>query len=530
MLLLFLPSSAAALKCECSDCMPTGSCETSGACYIRISRTEKSQIQVSRGCVASDDVATTCGDQSKSNILCCRDNHCNGAKSADGREIRAAHDGNRTNTITMEMTTGASSNSSQYYRQAAIITAIVCIVVMTTAVSLVLSLVLCYVCCCRGNRRVRRRTLDVEIAAADSRIGSFGSYGNDCCEAMIPQGQTLESLVQASHNMNQHSSSLSLLIQRTIVRHTSLEKNLENGQFCDVFVGLWRRERVTVKIYRSKYENLWFRETEMYQIPHMRHECLQSFIAADITQKNSQTHHYLITQHQEHGSLYHYLQSTVLDVFSAVMMAHSVASGLAYLHSEVSSEHGTKPVIAHRNLTSRSVYVKDDGTCCIADLSLAVKNDGNLTSELLSQPWGSPRYLAPEFLAEYGGSQWDIDKLRRGDMYSYGLVLWELARRCAVQGMVEDAELPYSDVTHSDPPSMEEMREIICTQQHRPLIPDQWNRDESLRLILRTTTECWHQDSTVRLTALRVKKTLEKLSSSIKPIVDKNGKVRRTMS
>ena len=98
------------------------------------------------------------------------------------------HTGNTTHMITMEMTTEASSNSSQYYRQAAIITAIVCIVVMTTAVSLVLSLVLCYVCCCRGNRRVRRRTLDVEIAAADSRIGSFGSYGNDCCEAMIPQG------------------------------------------------------------------------------------------------------------------------------------------------------------------------------------------------------------------------------------------------------------------------------------------------------------------------------------------------------
>ena len=97
------------------------------------------------------------------------------------------------------------------------------------------------------------------------------------------------------------------------------------------------------------------------QIPHMRHECLQSFIAADIVQKNAQTHHYLITQHQEHGSLYHYLESTVLDVFSAVMMAHSVASGLAYLHSEVSSEHGTKPIIVHRNLTSRSVYVKDDG-------------------------------------------------------------------------------------------------------------------------------------------------------------------------
>jgi len=168
------------------------------------------------------------------------------------------------------------------------------------------------------------------------------------------------------------------------------------------------------------------------------------------------------------------------------------------------------------------------GTCCIADLSLAVKDDNNLTSELKSQPWGSPRYLAAEFLAECNDSQYDIDALRRGDMYSYGLVLWELARRCAIQGMVEDAELPYSDVTCSDPPSMEEMREIVCVQQHRPPIPDQWNRDESMRLILRITTECWHHNSTVRLTALRVKKTLEKLGSSIKPVVDKNGKMLST--
>ena len=29
----------------------------------------------------------------------------------------------------------------------------------------------------------------IEIAAADSRIGSYGSYGTDCCEAMIPRGR-----------------------------------------------------------------------------------------------------------------------------------------------------------------------------------------------------------------------------------------------------------------------------------------------------------------------------------------------------
>ena len=37
--------------------------------------------------------------------------------------------------------------------------------------------------------------------------------------------------------------------------------------------------------------------------------------------------------------------------------------------------------------------------------------------------------------------------------------------------------------------------------------------------------ECWHPKSEVRLTALRVKKTLQKLSDSVRPLVDKNGKV-----
>ena len=45
-------------------------------------------------------------------------------------------------------------------------------------------------------------------------------------------------------------------------------------------------------------------------------------------------------------------------------------------------------------------------------------------------------------------------------------------------GMVEDVVLPYSDATSSEPPSLEEMRQIVCEHQRRPPIPDQWNRDE----------------------------------------------------
>jgi len=47
---------------------------------------------------------------------------------------------------------------------------------------------------------VRRRALDVEIAAADSKIGSYGSYGTDCCEAMIPQGRKTTKALSSQFN------------------------------------------------------------------------------------------------------------------------------------------------------------------------------------------------------------------------------------------------------------------------------------------------------------------------------------------
>lgn len=55
-------------------------------------------------------------------------------------------------------------------------------------------------------------------------------------------------------------------------------------------------------------------------------------------------------------------------------MAHSAASGLSHLHTEI---HGTrgKPPIAHRDIKSRNILVKKDLSCVIADFGLAVRFD-----------------------------------------------------------------------------------------------------------------------------------------------------------
>ena len=74
------------------------------------------------------------------------------------------------------------------------------------------------------------------------------------------------------------------------------------------------------------------------------------------------------------------------------------------------------------------------GSCCIGNLSLAVKDDHNLMSQLRGRPLIDPRYLAPELLKRTDIEAMDFVALKKADMYSFALVLWEIARRCWIQG------------------------------------------------------------------------------------------------
>lgn len=57
-----------------------------------------------------------------------------------------------------------------------------------------------------------------------------------------------------------------------------------------------------------------------------------------------------------------------------------------------------KPAIAHRDLKSKNILVKSNGTCAIADLGLAVRYDCTTdTVDIVpNNRVGTKRYLAPE--------------------------------------------------------------------------------------------------------------------------------------
>ncbi|KAF5928507.1 hypothetical protein HPG69_015113 [Diceros bicornis minor] len=351
---------------------------------------------------------------------------------------------------------------------------------------------------------------------SEIRVG--GALGNDCTTGS--------------------GSGLPFLVQRTVARQVALVECVGKGRYGEVWRGLWHGESVAVKIFSSRDEQSWFRETEIYNTVLLRHDnilgkqgaampsrglaslCTQGwgFIASDMTSRNSSTQLWLITHYHEHGSLYDFLQRQTLEPQLALRLAVSAACGLAHLHVEIFGTQG-KPAIAHRDLKSRNVLVKSNLQCCIADLGErggagADPTQGSDYLDIGNNPRvGTKRYMAPEVLDEQIRTDC-FESYKWTDIWAFGLVLWEIARRTIVNGIVEDYRPPFYDLVPNDP-SFEDMKKVVCVDQRTPTIPNRLAADPVLSGLAQMMRECWYPNPSARLTALRIKKTLQKLSNSL---------------
>ncbi|XP_064166305.1 activin receptor type-1-like isoform X1 [Anguilla rostrata] len=359
-------------------------------------------------------------------------------------------------------------------------------------------------------RRIHQNKME-RLTARDAEYGTI-----DGLIASNVGDSTLADLLD--HTCTSGSGSgLPFLVQRTVARQITLNECVGKGRYGEVWRGQWQGENVAVKIFSSRDEKSWFRETEIYNTVLLRHKNILGFIASDMTSRNSSTQLWLITHFHEMGSLYDYLQQSTLDAAGCLRMALSIASGLAHLHVEIFGTQG-KPAIAHRDLKSKNVLVSKNGQCCIADLGLAVMHfqDTNELDVGNNPKVGTKRYMAPEVLDDSIQMEC-FESFKRVDIWAFGLVLWEIARRTVSNGIVEDYKPPFHDAVPSDP-SFEDMRKVVCTDQQRPVIPNRWFSDATLTSIAKLMKECWYQNPSARLTALRIRKTLTKIDNSLDKI------------
>lgn len=68
------------------------------------------------------------------------------------------------------------------------------------------------------------------------------------------------------------SNSLNSQVQRTIAKQIQMVRQIGKGRYGEVWLGRWRGEKVAVKVFFTREEASWFRETEIYQTVLMRHE------------------------------------------------------------------------------------------------------------------------------------------------------------------------------------------------------------------------------------------------------------------
>ena len=153
----------------------------------------------------------------------------------------------------------------------------------------------------------------------------------------------------------------------------------------DTYIGNWRGYKVAVKIFFSHNEDSWKHEADIYRTCMLRHSNILGFIAADMKDDNESIQLWLVTDLHQNGSLFEYLNDRQLSNEEAIVLAKSLATGLAFLHEDVKAKDAYKPAIAHRDLKSRNILVKLDGECCVGDLGMAIR-DGFQEDYKIAEP------------------------------------------------------------------------------------------------------------------------------------------------
>uniref|UniRef100_A0A0A9Z9V2 Serine/threonine-protein kinase receptor n=1 Tax=Lygus hesperus TaxID=30085 RepID=A0A0A9Z9V2_LYGHE len=490
-LILFIAPSVYGLLCHCDICSDTNfTCSTDGYCFTATTL-EKGTGNVKRSyrCLEKDQIQPPenpimCHHNGKRNhsfvIACCRNiDHCN-------RHLNPSLE--RPKLPDWEMSKAPAEGTLSTWELAGAIAIPIGMICMVIMVALTLW---------GQHKRSRSRY--------------------HCPESLDDPHQSILANVSLRDMIDMTTSGsgsgLPLLVQRSIARQIQLVETIGKGRFGEVWKGRWRGENVAVKIFSSREERSWFREAEIYQTVMLRHDNILGFIAADNKDNGTWTQLWLITDYHEHGSLFDYLNRTTVDVPGMIRMALSISTGLAHLHMEIVGTQG-KPAIAHRDLKSKNILVKSNGTCAIGDLGLAVRHDvATDTVDIpLNNRVGTKRYMAPEVLDESMNMN-HFDSFKRADVYAFGLILWEIGRRCNVGGIYDEYQLPFYDAVPSDP-TIDEMRRVVCIDRLMPSIPNRWQACPALQAMSRVMRECWYHNAAARLTALRIKKTLANLNAS----------------
>ncbi|XP_042175998.1 bone morphogenetic protein receptor type-2-like [Oncorhynchus tshawytscha] len=283
------------------------------------------------------------------------------------------------------------------------------------------------------------------------------------------------------------------------------------GRYGSVYKGSLDELPVAVKVFTYQNRHNFVNERAIYRVPLLEHDNIARFIVGDerLT-ADGRVEYLLVMEYYPHGSLCQYLSLQTGDWVSCCRLTHSVTRGLAYLHTELLRGDIYKPAVSHRDLNSRNVLVKNDGTCVISDFGLSMKLTGNRLvrpgeeeNAAISEV-GTVRYMAPEVLEGAVNLRDCESALKQVDMYALGLIYWETFMRCTdlfPGEAVPDYQMAFQ-AEAGNHPSFEDMQVLVSREKERPKFPEAWKENSlAVRSLKETMEDCWDQDAEARLTA-----------------------------
>ncbi|KAM7006190.1 bone morphogenetic protein receptor type-2-like [Tautogolabrus adspersus] len=306
-----------------------------------------------------------------------------------------------------------------------------------------------------------------------------------------------------------------------ITSDIELQQIVSCGHFATVWKGEYHGFVVAVKVFPVGWKDKWTAEKEVYELPLMKHAGIVPFLGAG--RKLDGGSWLMVLQFLEYGSLHSFLSKHTSTWMLSLKLCQSLSQGLSYLHSDLHSHDVHKPPVAHRDLSSFNVLVRADRTCVLCDFGCSTILRSCSGERQLQSPatkmeshaqLGTLRYMSPEILE---GSINLINTwcLLQGDIYSLGLLLWEIWMCCTdlFQGdTVAHHLLPYESELGVKV-TLENLIQHVCYMDQRPSIPRHWELLPQGSVLQELLADCWDCDPDARLTAQCVAERLDKLAS-----------------
>ena len=363
-----LITGSIALHCDCDPrYCDKGFCETDGVCFVSLLKKEENQeIRKEFRCIEQSYLIPPqrpflCEYNQRQDFKyvseCCNNqDYCS-------RRLNLSLNAWPVNKIESDEYGKGSPEESEPMLLLILLAVILPIV---TVFSLLLSTMFAY-----KKYRRRQKNFNCMDNLCCYSLRSYEEVNSCVTQSTYPTSTVLHDYINESSDSS--GSGLPLLVQRSVARQISLVSIIGQGRFGEVWKANWRGEDVAVKIFSSVDEKSWFREVEIYQTTLLRHPNILLFIAADNKDDGTWTQLWLITEFLPNGSLHDFLRNNILeDPLLMLKMSLSVVTGLTHLHMEIVGQTG-KPSIAHRDIKSKNILVRGDGTLALCDFGSAVR-------------------------------------------------------------------------------------------------------------------------------------------------------------